>query len=99
MIYCFGSFQLDTRLMELRRNDIPVPIVPRAFDLLRLLIENRDRLVSKDELIETIWSVVSYQRRPSAVASTLYVAPSATMGNVRKLSAPYRAGAFASSFP
>jgi hypothetical protein len=55
MIYCFGGFQLDTRLLELRREGAPVPIVPRAFDLLRLLIERRDRLVGKNELIGTVW--------------------------------------------
>lgn len=55
MIYCFGRFELDTRLLELRRAGLPVRIVPRAFDLLRLLIEQRGRLVGKDELIETVW--------------------------------------------
>lgn len=56
MIYAFAGFQLDTRLLELRRDGRPIPIVPRAFDLLRLLIERRDQLVRKDELIETVWS-------------------------------------------
>ena len=41
MIYRFGSFDLDTRLMELRRDDTRVSIEPQAFDVLRLLIENR----------------------------------------------------------
>ena len=55
MIYRFGSFDLDTRLLELRRDDVPVPIEPQAFDVLRLLIENRDQLVSKDDLIDNVW--------------------------------------------
>ncbi len=38
MIYRVGSFDLDTRLLELRRDDVPVPIEPQAFDVLRLLI-------------------------------------------------------------
>jgi len=54
LIYRFGSFDLDTRLLELRRDDTRVSIEPQAFDVLRLLIENRDRLVSKDEMIEKI---------------------------------------------
>ena len=52
MIYRFGSFDLDTRLLELRRDDTRVSVEPQAFDVLRLLIENRDRLVTKDEMIE-----------------------------------------------
>ncbi len=55
MIFGFGSFRLDTRLLELRDNETPVPIEPQVFDVLRMLIENRDRLVSKDELIDNIW--------------------------------------------
>ena len=55
MIFRFGSFDLDTQLLELRRDDIPVPIEPQAFNVLRLLIENRDRLVSKDDLIDNAW--------------------------------------------
>ena len=56
MIFRFGSFRLDTRLFELRRDDTPVPIEPQVFDLLRLLIENRDEIVSKDEIIDTVWN-------------------------------------------
>ena len=55
MIFKFGDFQLDTGLLELRRNDARVPIEPQVFDLLRLLIENRNRVVSKDEIVEVIW--------------------------------------------
>ena len=55
MIFRFGSYRLDTRLLELRHDDAPVPIEPQVFDLLRLLIENRDRIVSKDEIIDTVW--------------------------------------------
>ncbi len=55
MIFRFGSFRLDTRLLELRRDDALVPIEPQVFDVLRLLIENRDRIVSKDEIIDAVW--------------------------------------------
>ena len=55
MIYRFGNFNLDTRLLELRRGDIPVSIEPQAFDVLRLLIDNRDQIVSKDLLIDHAW--------------------------------------------
>ena len=52
----FGQFYLDTERLELRHNDRPVTIEPQVFDLLRLLIENRDRVVSKDEIIDVVWS-------------------------------------------
>lgn len=55
MIYRFGDFELDARTMELRREGAAVPVEPQVFALLLLLVENRDRLVSKDELIEKIW--------------------------------------------
>jgi len=55
VIFRFGAFHLDTRVLELRQREKPVRIEPRVFDALRLLIENRGRVVSKDELIEHVW--------------------------------------------
>ena len=55
MIYRFGSFALDTRLLELRNRDATVPVEPQVFDLLAYLIEHRDHLVSRDELLDAIW--------------------------------------------
>jgi TolB-like protein len=51
----FGDFEIDIARQELRRAGRLVPIEPQVFDLLVLLVRNRDRIVSKDELIETIW--------------------------------------------
>ena len=55
MIYRFGSFRLDTDRVELWRGMDPVVLEPQVFRLLLYLIENRDRVVSKDELIDTVW--------------------------------------------
>lgn len=55
MIYRFGDFELDARAMELRQDGTAVAVEPQVFALLLLLVENRDRLVSKDELVEKIW--------------------------------------------
>ncbi len=52
MIFQFGRYRLDIRLLELSHDGTPVPIEPQVFDLLRILIENRDRVVSKDEIID-----------------------------------------------
>ena len=51
----FGDFALDLDRQELRRGESPVHVEPQVFDLLAHLVRNRDRVVSKDELIETIW--------------------------------------------
>lgn len=53
--YHFASIVLDTDRRELRRAGSPVSIEPKVFDLLVHLIENRDRVVSKDSLIAAIW--------------------------------------------
>ena len=55
MRYCFEAYALDPGTRELRRGSDLVPIEPQVFDLLVFLIENRDRVVSKDDLIEAVW--------------------------------------------
>jgi TolB-like protein len=51
----FGECVLDTGRRELSRGSEPVAIGPQVFNLLIHLIENRDRVVSKDELFDVIW--------------------------------------------
>jgi DNA-binding winged helix-turn-helix (wHTH) protein len=53
--YRFDGFELDTSLYELRRAGDRVPLEPRAFDVLLHLITNRDRVVSKEELLDSVW--------------------------------------------
>ena len=50
-----GRLELDEVLFELRGADGRVPLEPQAFDVLALLVRQRDRLVSKEELMDTIW--------------------------------------------
>ena len=56
MRYHFEDCTLDTDRRELRRPDGPVSVEPQVFDLLEFLIQNRDRVVSRDTLIEAIWA-------------------------------------------
>jgi TolB-like protein/Tfp pilus assembly protein PilF len=56
MVYQFGEFEIDPRNYQLRRNDSAIDIEPKVFDLLSYLVENRDRLVTRDELFENLWS-------------------------------------------
>lgn len=55
VILRFEGYELDTGRFELRRGGDHVPMEPQVFDVLRVLIENRDRIVSKDELFERVW--------------------------------------------
>src|SRR3954469_3873822 len=55
MKFFFANQILDTNTRELSREDMPVSLEPQVFDLVVHLMENRDRVVSKDELIEKIW--------------------------------------------
>jgi adenylate cyclase len=51
----FGDFEINVARQELRRAGATVHIEPQVFDLLVHLIRHRDRIVSKDELIDVIW--------------------------------------------
>ena len=55
MIFRFEDYELDTNLFELRNKGEAVPVEPQVFDLLLLLIENRDQIVSKEELFDKVW--------------------------------------------
>ncbi len=55
VIYRFGNCMLDTARRELRQDDALVAVEPQVFDLLKLLIEARDRVVSRDDLLESVW--------------------------------------------
>jgi len=51
----FGGFRLDLRRMGVWKADQPVPLEPKALDVLRHLVANCDRLVTKDELMDAVW--------------------------------------------
>jgi TolB-like protein len=55
MIYRFAHFELDLATVELRADGKPVSLEPQVFALIALLVENGERLVSKDEIIEKVW--------------------------------------------
>src|SRR5712671_2404243 len=51
----FSDHVLDAGVRELTRGGQAIPVEPQVFDLLIYLVQNRDRVVSKDDLIERIW--------------------------------------------
>ena len=56
MRYLFEEYAFDTDRRELHRGTDAVSITPQVFDLLEYLIRNRERVVSKDDLIKAIWN-------------------------------------------
>lgn len=56
MIYRFGEFELDTGKVELRAGGHVRALEPQVYAVLAMLVENRERLVSRDELVEKVWS-------------------------------------------
>ena len=55
MLYQFASYALDTEKRELTDDGRLVALEPQVFDLLVFLIEQRDRVVSKDDIIAAVW--------------------------------------------
>ncbi|MEM1155978.1 MAG: winged helix-turn-helix domain-containing protein, partial [Pseudomonadota bacterium] len=56
MRYSFDAFSLDVDARELRRGDESIELEPQVFRLLLRLIEHRERVLSKDEINELVWS-------------------------------------------
>jgi DNA-binding winged helix-turn-helix (wHTH) protein/Tfp pilus assembly protein PilF len=53
--YDFGPFSVDAGRRLLLRNSEPVPLAPKVLETLLVLIENRERVLSKDELLKQVW--------------------------------------------
>ena len=75
LLYLFADYGLDTDRRELRRGVDLIAVEPQVFDLLEYLVRNRDRVVSKDDLVTSIWHgrIVS----ESALATRINAARSA----------------------
>ena len=55
MIVAFEELELDLSRVELRRAGVRVPVEPQVFEVLAYLINHRDRVVSKEELMDSVW--------------------------------------------
>ena len=52
---CFGDFELDQERRQLLRKGQPVPLEPKAFELLRLLVDRRPRALSRAQIRDVVW--------------------------------------------
>ncbi len=55
MILSFDDYEIDVERRELRRAKIAIHVEPQVFDLLVYLVRNRERVVSKDDVITAVW--------------------------------------------
>src|SRR5450631_2070009 len=55
-LYHFGPFALDPNKRALFRQGKPVTLTPKAFDVLLYLAQNPNRVVSKEELLKSVWA-------------------------------------------
>lgn len=68
-MFRFGEFELDLGRYELRRDGEPVKSEPRVLEVLHYLIERRERVVPKEELLDSIWREVHVSE--SALTTTI----------------------------
>lgn len=54
-VYLFGPFRLDVRNATLERDGTPLPLAPKAFNVLLHLVRHAGQLVTKDEFLDVIW--------------------------------------------
>jgi DNA-binding winged helix-turn-helix (wHTH) protein len=55
LLYSFEDFTLDTARCELRRSTALIALQPQVFDLLEYSFRNRERVVTKDDLLAAAW--------------------------------------------
>ncbi len=56
MPWSFGGFRLDEERRQLLRGDTPLPVEPKAFELLSLLVERQPRALSKAQIHGVLWA-------------------------------------------
>jgi DNA-binding winged helix-turn-helix (wHTH) protein len=55
MTYEFGPFRVDARERTLRRDGVLVPLTPKVFDILLVLVHNGGRVLTKTEMMDLVW--------------------------------------------
>jgi DNA-binding winged helix-turn-helix (wHTH) protein len=70
-IYRFGDFELDGNVYELRHNGHPLKLERIPLELLFLLIDRRDQLVTREEILECIWGKGVFLDTDNAINSAV----------------------------
>lgn len=71
MLYHFDNFEIDSEMFELRKDGVVQHVEPLVFDLIHYLVQNPDRVLTRDEIIDEIWNgrIVSETTISSCVKS------------------------------
>lgn len=56
MLYQFDNFELDVERFELRCDGVTLHVEPQTFDFILFLVENNDRVVTREEIIDKVWN-------------------------------------------
>ena len=84
MAWTFGDFQLDAERFQLSRSGQPVLLEPQVLSLLIHLVQNRDSMVTKDQLVAAVWGEeMQYRMRAYPAASARLARQLATMARDR----------------
>jgi DNA-binding winged helix-turn-helix (wHTH) protein len=81
--FLFAGYTLDIDRRELSRGSESIAIEPQVFDLLTYLVENRERVVTKDDLIASVWGAGLSRTLLSLAASMPYGKQWATAGRTK----------------
>jgi hypothetical protein len=90
--FLFGDHALDTDTRELQRGPELIYLAPKVFDLLAYLVRNRERVVTKDDLLKFVWSGRNVSDSTLTATSMPCARPSATAvkGRNRSVRLPAR---------
>lgn len=63
VVYEFGGFRADPLTRRLLSGDGPLPVTPKAFETLLVLLSNRGQVVTKGELMDAVWADTAVEGR------------------------------------
>jgi len=63
--FAFGDVNVNFRNMELRREGNVVPLAPQEFKILKFMVQNAQRVISRDERLNEVWGCQRYDLRRS----------------------------------
>jgi DNA-binding winged helix-turn-helix (wHTH) protein len=101
MRVAFGTFVIDSETRELLRDNAPVPLSPKAFDLLSILIDQRPKALAKSDLLDRLWpSTFVVEKNLANLVSEIRDAIGDDSANPQFLRTVHRFGyAFRETFP
>jgi len=89
MVYRVGELQIDCSMFEIRRRNAVVAVEPKVYDVILYLARNRDRVVTKTELLSHVWRGTLVGE--SSLARCVSIARS-VLGNDARILSRYKRG-------